>query len=496
MENHNATTNASDPEFLQTGSPANVNASLDSTESNAPAQVEPLAAADTEETLPGPGTGAVPGMSNSPASVAVSANPADSSSDGGVTNRVAKISGITEIGRDSETSKIVFWKPPFEVQKGFEASFAEIYDRAESVRSPADAVPVPTASTPYGTTAQLFDRIEKAIAGQGCLSERASRLLTYWTLASWFPDAVSLAPGLAILGPAYEGDLVLRTLRSFCRNPLMMTGITLADLKKINWRMPPTLLCYAPGLSKQMAAILGSAAARGYLAGGAGNYLDFYCSRAVYIGDEVAVDRIPRCSIQVNILPTATTRASNRASRLTEVEIQDLQNMLMKYRLQNLVNVYHAEFDATGLTSDTRAVANALGAAIVDDPELQSNLISLLTPIESQREADRSTGIEAVTVQAALNLGHAGKQELLAGEIAAEVNRIQKACGERLTYSAEKVGHSLKKVGLYTRRLGSAGRGLVLDLAVMVRLHELAAVYGVGLELDEKNQLCHLCIGK
>ena len=94
--------------------------------------------------------------------------------------------------------------------------------------------------------------------------------------------------------------------------------------------------------------------------------------------------------------------------------------MLMKYRLQNLVNVYHAEFDADWTpTSDTRAVANALGAAIVDDPELQSNLISLLTPIESQREADRSTGIEAVTVQAALNLGHAGKQELLAGEIAA-----------------------------------------------------------------------------
>ena len=76
------------------------------------------------------------------------------------------------------------------------------------------------------------------------------------------------------------------------------------------------------------------------------------------------------------------------------------------------------------------------------------------------------------------------------------VNRIRTACGERLTYSAEKVGHSLKKVGLYTRRLGSAGRGLVLDLAVMVRLHELAAVYGVGLELDEKNQHCHLCIGK
>ena len=495
MESYSTTTNASDPEFSQTGSAANVNASLDSMESGAPSPADPVAAADAEETSPDPGAGAVSGMLSSPASVAVSAQPSVSSSN--ATNRVVKISGITEIGRDSKTSEIVSWKPAFDVPQGFEASFREIYERAESVRSPVDAAPTPTAATPYSSTSELFDRIEKAIAAQGCLSERDCRLLVYWIFSSWLPDAVSLAPGLAIFGPAYEGDLVLRTLRNLCRNPLMMTGITLADFKKINWRMPPTLLCYAPGLTKQMAAILGSASARGYLAGGAGNYLDFYCSHAVYLGDEVAVDRIPRCSIQVNILPTVATGASNRAPRLTEVEIQDLQNMLMKYRLKNLVRAYHSDFDAAGLTSDTRAVANALGAAIADAPELQSNLISLLTPVESQREADRSTGIEAVTVQAALNLCHAGKQELLAGEIAIEANRIQKARGERLTYSAEKVGHSLKKVGLYTRRLGSAGRGLLLDLGTMERLHELAETYGgVGLDRDEKNLHCHLCIGK
>ena len=79
MENYSTTTNPGEPEFSQTGSPANVNASLDSMESDAPLPADPLAAADTEETLPGPGTGAVPGMSSSPASVAVSTNPADNS---------------------------------------------------------------------------------------------------------------------------------------------------------------------------------------------------------------------------------------------------------------------------------------------------------------------------------------------------------------------------------------------------------------------------------
>ena len=109
-----------------------------------------------------------------------------------------------------------------------------------------------------------------------------------------------------------------------------------------------------------------------------------------------------------------------------------MQNQLLNYRLKNLVRVHNSKFDASQMTSDTRAVTNALGACLVDSPGLQSNLISLLTPIESQREADRSTGIEAVTLEATLNLCHAGKQELLAGEIAAEVNRLQKARGERL----------------------------------------------------------------
>ncbi len=57
-----------------------------------------------------------------------------------------------------------------------------------------------------------------------------------------------------------------------------------------------------------------------------------------------------------------------------------------------------------------------------------------------------------------------------------------------------EIGHSLKKIGLSTRRLGKAGRGLVMDLATMTRVHELAAVYGgAGLEQDENNLHCPLC---
>jgi hypothetical protein len=177
-------------------------------------------------------------------------------------------------------------------------------------------------------------------------------------------------------------------------------------------------------------------------------------------------------------------------------EAQEFQIQLLSYRLRNLAAVCNSHFDASkSLTSDTCAIANALGACIVRCPKLQSELITLLTPVEKQRQADLTTCLEAVALEATLNLVHAGKPQILVGEVASEVNRILEARGERLTFSAETVGHRLKKLGLITRRLGKAGKGLVMDLATVKQIHQLATAYGgVGLEEDEQNLHCPLCI--
>jgi hypothetical protein len=51
------------------------------------------------------------------------------------------------------------------------------------------------------------------------------------------------------------------------------------------------------------------------------------------------------------------------------------------------------------------------------------------------------------------------------------------ARGEIRKLSPEKVGHKLKKMGMFTRRLSHAGNGFTLDQATRVRLHEVAAAY-------------------
>jgi hypothetical protein len=135
-----------------------------------------------------------------------------------------------------------------------------------------------------------------------------------------------------------------------------------------------------------------------------------------------------------------------------------------------------------------------LGACIIDSPKLQSELITLLMPVVDQQLTELSSSLKGITLEATLNLCHEGKPQILAGEIAIEVNRISRARGERPSYSAEVIGYRLKKVGLSTRRLGKAGKWLTMDLATVTRIHELATVYG-GVGLDRGDNLhCQHCI--
>jgi len=146
------------------------------------------------------------------------------------------------------------------------------------------------------------------------------------------------------------------------------------------------------------------------------------------------------------------------------------------------------------LSPEANAIAYALGKCIVDAPGLQAELVSLLKPYSEQQIAERLDDLGTLAVGAALSLCHQGKTQILIGEIAAEINRILKVRGERLQYSAEKVGHRLKKAGLLNRRLGGAGNGFLLDHATQVLLHEVSAAHGcVGLTDDKENLHCSLC---
>jgi hypothetical protein len=82
-------------------------------------------------------------------------------------------------------------------------------------------------------------------------------------------------------------------------------------------------------------------------------------------------------------------------------------------------------------------------------------------------------------VRAVLTLAHRNEEQAYVRDMAAVAKQIFMDQGESLKISIERVGHVLKGLGLFTRRLGSGGRGLILDKLIRVLVHRLALEYDV-----------------
>jgi hypothetical protein len=254
-----------------------------------------------------------------------------------------------------------------------------------------------------------------------------------------------------------------------------------------------TTLISEPNLNRSTANLLSSLTDGKFLVVAGSNLACYAKSTAIYAGENPEAHAIQN-SIHIHLTP-ANAGPSPHSPQLLKEMIERIPVHLKQNREKNLPKLEQSTWAPSGLSSEMAILAAELGRCVVDAPELRQKLVGLLKTQDSRRLSDLSNSTEAVVLEASLNLCHQEKTKLLAGKIASEVNRIQKARGERLTYNAEKVGHVLKKVGLYTRRLGKAGRGLVMDLATMKRVHKVAALYScVGLDPEDNNLHCQLCI--
>jgi hypothetical protein len=361
---------------------------------------------------------------------------------------------------------------------------------AETNEVSASGTQPPALTKPDSETGALYTQVKGMIAGRTGLQDSVSALITFWAISTWFLEAFPVFPLLAITGPAHEAMVVLGVLNDLCWAPTLLAGFRRADLKDLNGYR--TLLISEPNLDNRTAALLGNLTNRHFILVEERSYL--YCagSRAVYVGEESAIKKIQH-AIWVNVTTPPHVDPPIPSQSRPET-ISSLRDHLSKYRNRNLGNVRSLGFHPRGLSSETHAIANVLGSCVVDAPHLQSELVSLLRPQHAQHIADRSSSVEALAAGAALALFHKGKDEIYVKEIAAEVNRLLVVRGETMQLSPEKVGHKLKRVGLFTRRLSQAGNGLTLDQATRIRLHEVARAFqGEDSIPDTENLHCQLC---
>ena len=341
----------------------------------------------------------------------------------------------------------------------------------------SESLLLPTDLEDYGTTRNLFHSIRDLLKRYVTLSKNQDELLAYWCLASWFPDALDFIPRLTITGPRFAADSLFRVLRAVSRRPVLLAGINSAVLKAIPINeLMPTLLIREIRLSRRKAELLDASDQKDYFVASGTDLRQFYCAKCIYLGEDHSNQAVVPDGIHVYV---GDIRSS--AFRLpSDDEVESFQNKLFRYRSLHYDRVKLSRFTVQGLLPELRAVAQQLGSAIVGDDDLQKRIADVLKEQSEQARVDRSSGQKAMVLRAVLSHCHQSEQpQVFAREISATVNRIYREEGEALKVSSETVGHVLKSIGLYSRRLGNGGRGLILDKSTQSKAHELSQAYEV-----------------
>jgi hypothetical protein len=317
---------------------------------------------------------------------------------------------------------------------------------------------------------KIFTAVKQTINAQTHLSDADVAVAAFWVISTWFQEALIVLPCLVITGPAHEATELLRVLHDLCSGSLLLAGFRRGDLREVYRR---TLLISETNLNNQTAALLGNLTNRGFMIVEQRSYLYCHSSKAIYVGD---VPKRIQHAIYIDVTPPLNAE-KGIPPEWVQRNIEYLPGHIAKYRETNLTQVRRLEFNPTGVSPETSAVARALGSCIVDSPDLQAVLVSILAPRDRQRISERLDTTEALVIEAVLALSRGGAEQLYAREIAVEVNRLVEARGERSKLSPEKVGHRLRKLGLPTRRLSQAGNGLVMDNQTLMRLQMLSGMY-------------------
>jgi hypothetical protein len=148
------------------------------------------------------------------------------------------------------------------------------------------------------------------------------------------------------------------------------------------------------------------------------------------------------------------------------------------YRLENYTKVKASEFDVPEFYGASREYARTLGRCIVDAPDVQGRLTTLLQDLSDAERTEGARTLDAVVIDALVVCCHERRPSVHVGEIAELANAILKSEDEAVELGLTKVGGRLKAMQFRTTRLDSAGHGIYLLNDECVRIHKLGRALG------------------
>jgi hypothetical protein len=323
----------------------------------------------------------------------------------------------------------------------------------------------------------LFDLINDLFKHHLDLPERESSLLACFSISTWLADRLRSAPSLTISGPDQElGIDVLRLLSCVCRHPLMLAEVTPGGFRSLPMQLSLTLLLNQQGLKSNMQQLFRASSYRGlHLPGNRGSVVDLYGPKAIFCGNDAAVDALGAGVIHISAAP------SQLQSRTLDERVQNkianaFQPRLLMYRLKNSGKVLES-VDVSKFTFAMRPLARTLAACFLEDSELARDTVQLLRPQDEEVRGQRSCDVNCAIVEILRGIIDDRKQKAVrVNELAKFVNALLRSRGETLIYSAEEIGWKLRGLNI-PRHPSSSGRQVLLRQDTRQSVHRLAQAY-------------------
>ena len=355
------------------------------------------------------------------------------------------------------------------------------------------ALPSTIQPIEFGSTGKLFDEIRNFLTLHPGLTTDSIQKLTYFALAILFPECCCIWPFASVVAPDTVGSsLFLRMFSCLCIDPMQIGEISLnAFLSLPQSPRPRLLLIDQLTRNKQLERVLRVMSRPGSPIIHKGEFRDVSIPTLVCTAEPLQDQRILDQALHVTLTPTRGPLPNFDPHTLNE-SAWKLRGKLSLYRERNLEKVRNSHFDAPELSSPMREIASMLGNSITDDPSLQGLIPMLLEPQDQDVRIRRTDSVEAVVNEGTLFLAHEAKRgQARVGEITTIANGILRNRGESIQLDPRAVGNYLRASGLFTQRLGRAGRGIRFTNEIRRRIHQLASAYDVrSIQGDARCEFC------
>jgi hypothetical protein len=352
------------------------------------------------------------------------------------------------------------------------------YEARELAPSLYRATRLPPRCTNYGSARDLFVAVGDLFRLHLDLPERESSLLACFSIGTWLADCLPTALSLVISGPDQElGVDALRLLRCVCRHPLMLAEVTPGGFRSLPTHVSLTLLLNQQELKPNMQRLLRTSRYRGLLLpGNRGSFVDLSGPKAIFCGNDAAVDTLGGGVIQISVTPSQF-QSSDLDAQVQDEIANKFQPRLLMYRLKNSRRLRHSRVDGSEFTFATRQLARTLAMCFPEDSELAGDTVQLLRPQDEEVREQRSRDVNCAIVEILWAMIHErNKGEVRVDELAKDVNALLRSRGEIIEYRAEEIGWKLKSLNIQ-RHSDRSGRQVVLERETSQTVHRLAQAY-------------------